>query len=148
MGSGGDSDDRLVDVNDDDRLHDGNYVTWCAKRYFNPHLSNDEDFYEDLSRVRYIKKLLTRFAETGELRERLIMNHVIVLNNSFGPLATCKILFLKLHPTQRPLIKPFLSALSILPEVVRGVGDEDAVDTRAIVADPRVVGRIAETVRC
>jgi hypothetical protein len=132
----------------DDPLHDGNYVTWCAKRYHNPHLANDEDFYEDLSRVRYIKKLLTRFTETGELRERLIMNHVIVLANSFGPAATCKILFLKLHPAQRPLIKPFLTALSILPDVVRSVGSAGDIDTREIVSDARVVGRIAENVRC
>lgn len=133
-------------MNDDERLHDGNYVTWAARRYHNPHLVNDEDFFEDLNRVRYVKKLLTRFTETGELRERLIMNHVIILCNSFGPLATCKVLFLKLHRAQRPLIKPFLSALSILPEVVRGVADEPEIDTRDIPADPRVVGRIAETI--
>lgn len=117
-----------------ERLTDENYLIFCAKHYNQTVRYSTDDFYEDLKRVRYIKKLLTRFQQTGELKERLILNHIIILNNSFGPTITAKILFFKLSK-QRPLIKPFLLYLSILPERIYNVGSEDMVDTRRVLTD-------------
>lgn len=108
---------------------DDNFLIFCAKHYENCY-STDE-FFEDLQRLKYIKKLVTIFQKSGKLQERLILNHIIVLNNVFGPEALNKMLFLKLRD-QMPYIKPFLLLLDILPEKVYGVGTEQVIHTDVI----------------
>lgn len=97
-------------------LTNQNYTLFCAKHYNSPLLSM-KDFREDLNRIKYIRKLITRYVQSGELRERLILNHLITLNNVFGADVLVKILFLKLHD-QMQYIKPFLILLNICPEIV------------------------------
>ena len=104
-----------------DKLTDKNFLLFCAAHYDNARYVSTEDFIEDLSRIKYIKKLITRYVESGELKERLILNHIIILNNCFGPEALCKILYLKLKPQMR-YIKPFLILLNILPETIMQIG--------------------------
>ena len=65
-----------------ENLTEKNFLLFCASHYDNPQYYNTEDFMEDLNRIKYIKKLITRYVEKGELKERLILNHIIVLNNS------------------------------------------------------------------
>ena len=74
-----------------------NFVEYCASYYDNPQCHGDEEFYDDLMRLKYIKKLCTRYAVSGELKERLILNHIIVLSNTFAPKALCKIIWLKMQ---------------------------------------------------
>lgn len=74
------------------------------------------EFYDDLKRFKYIKRLLIKYKETGELRERLILNHLIVLYNVFGRKAT-DMIFLKLSGYYEE-IKPFLVLLGYMPEVI------------------------------
>jgi len=101
-----------------------NFLLYCAKKYDNPNCTGMPEFQEDLNRIKYIKKLATRFAQTGDLQARLILNHLIILNNMFGPEALVKIIFLKMNDEQLSCIKPFLILLAILPKVVYDVGKE------------------------
>ena len=124
-----------------DKLTDKNFLLFCASHYDNARYVSTEDFIEDLSRIKYIKKLITRYVESGELKERLILNHIIILNNCFGPEALCKILYLKLKPQMR-YIKPFLILLNILPETIMHVGDEEIVYTDDIEMDELIVASL------
>lgn len=124
-----------------EKLTDKNFLLFCAAHYDNAQYASTEDFIEDLNRIKYIKKLVTRYAENGDLKERLILNHIIVLNNCFGPEIVCKILFLKLR-MQMQYIKPFLILLNILPDKVFNVGDELVIDTDLIGMDDLIVSKL------
>lgn len=109
-----------------EKLDDSNFLLYCAKHYDNPHCHDTEEFYEDLRRIKYIKKLITRYVITGELKERLILNHFIILNNVFGPIHLTRIIFLKMEK-QLKYVKPFLVLLNILPEKVYNIGKEGKI---------------------
>src|ERR1700744_2846173 len=96
-------------------LNDKNFVIYCAKNYNNPTCTGSEEFFEDVKRVKYIKKLITRYIESGDLKERLILNHIIVLENVFNPIALNRILYLKIE-NQFGYIKPFLILTGMLSE--------------------------------
>lgn len=119
------------------RLTDDNFLVVCAKLYDNPGAQSTEEFLEDLNRIKYIKKLLTRYKETGELKERLILNHIITLYNCFGN-HLAKILFLKLEQ-QFDMIKPFLILLNALPETIKMVGNHQFINTDDIPMDSNIV---------
>lgn len=120
-------------------LSDKNWKLYAAKNYQNPQCSGIEEFEEDLRRFKYIKKAITKYKTTGELTERLILNHLIVLYNVFGPTVLCRLLFFRMTD-YLPYVKPFLLLLSILPETVHGIG-KDGKDwkTDDIAMDPGVV---------
>lgn len=122
-------------------LTDNNFLLYCASHYDNVKYASTEDFIEDLNRIKYIKKLITRYVDSGDLRERLILNHIIILNNCFGPEVCCKILYLKLKPQMR-YVKPFLILLDILPEFIHNVDDEKIIDTNTIDMDPVIVAKL------
>lgn len=83
--------------------------------YNNPSCISITEFYEDLSRIKYIKRLLLRFKKGGELKERLVLNHIIILQNIFGVEATVRILAFKLNSDLHPILKSFLDYLKYLP---------------------------------
>ena len=91
-----------------DKLTEETFLLYAAKHYDNPQLYNEEEFYDDLKKFKYIKRLFNKYSETGELKERLILNHIVVLTNVFGPDAVVKLLFLR----------SFLLMLSILTDKV------------------------------
>lgn len=124
-----------------EKLTDKNFLLFCAHHYDNSRYVSTEEFVEDLNRIKYIKKLITRYVENGDLKERLILNHIIVLNNCFGPEVLCKILYLKLKP-QMKYIKPFLILLNILPDKIYNVADEIVIDTNLIEMDQLIVNRL------
>jgi hypothetical protein len=111
---------------------------YAMKHYDNPQCCSVEEFNEDLNRFKYIKKLITRYVETGDLKERLILNHLIILNNVFGPTPLVRMIFLKME-SQLTYIKPFLIMLSIMPEVVYNVRDIPAYETDIIPMDDNVI---------
>ena len=121
-----------------EKLTNENYLIFCAKHYNGNRYYTTEEFVEDLNRVKYIKKLVTRYVENDDLKERLILNHIIVLNNCFGPEVLCKILFLKLE-TQMKYIKPFLVLLNILPDKVYNVGEHSVINTDIIDMDKNII---------
>jgi hypothetical protein len=124
-----------------EKLTDKNFLLFCAHHYDNAQYASTEDFIEDLNRIKYIKKLVTRYVESGDLKERLILNHIIVLNNCFGPEVLCKILYLKLN-AQMKYIKPFLILLNILPDRIFNVGDEKIIETDLIGMDELIVSKL------
>lgn len=122
-------------------LTEENFLLYCAQCYDNSKYISTEEFFEDIDRIKYIKKLITRYTESGDLRERLILNHIIILNNCFGPEALCKILYLKLKP-QMKYIKPFLILLNILPEKIHNVNDEFVIETDFIEMDTFIIEKL------
>ena len=121
-----------------EKLTNDNFLIYCAKYYDNPQCHSTEEFIEDLRRVKYIKKLVTRYVEHNDLKERLILNHIIILNNVFGAELLCRILLLKMR-NEFKYIKPFLVLLNILPEKVYNVGAEKIVFTDLISMDENLV---------
>lgn len=124
-----------------ENLNDSNFLLYAARHYDNSRYVSTEEFVEDLNRIKYIKKLVTRYVESGDLKERLILNHIIILNNCFGPEALCKILYLKLN-SQMKYIKPFLILLNLLPEKIYNVADEIVIDTNLIEMDQFIVNKL------
>ena len=121
-----------------DKIDESNFVLYAAKHYDNPQCFDTLEFYEDLSRFKYIKRLFNRYDETGELKERLILNHLIILYNVFGP-ATTRMLFFKLNGHLH-LLKPFIILLGFLPDKVYGIGIENKTITSSdILMDENVV---------
>ena len=118
-----------------------NFILYCAKNYDGRYCSSTMDFYEDLNRIKYIKKLLTRYQQNRTLKERLILNHIIVLNNVFGPEVTSRILYFKLKK-QFYLVKPFLALLNILPRYIYNIHDEDCIDVDQIHSDSLIEKRL------
>jgi hypothetical protein len=79
------------------------------------------EFEGDMKRIKYLKRLFRRFKNGGSLKERLILNHIILLNNVFGPEATTRILFYKIEKDDYDVLKTFLCYLYIMPEIVFGI---------------------------
>lgn len=124
-----------------EKLTEKNFLLYCASHYDNVQYVSTEEFIEDLNRIKYIKKLITRYVENDDLKERLILNHIIILNNCFGPDALCKILYLKLKD-QMKYIKPFLVLLNILSEKIYNVNDEAIIDTNLIDMDINIINKL------
>lgn len=124
-----------------EKLTDENFLIYCARHYDNAQCHSTEEFFEDLKRIKYIKKLVTKYVETGELRDRLIMNHLIVLNNVFGADHLPRILYLKMKK-QFKYIKPFLLFLQVLPETLHNIGGETVINTDIIPMDDLIVFKL------
>lgn len=124
-----------------EKLTDENFLLFCASHYKNSVYVSTEDFIEDLNRIKYIKKLITRYVENGDLKERLILNHIIILNNCFGTEILCKILYLKLKP-QMKYVKPFLVFLQILTDKIYNVADDFVIHTDEIDMDTEIINKL------
>jgi len=98
-----------------DELNESNYLLFAIKFYNNPQSVTREDFEDDLKRIKYIKRLLKRYKNTGELKIHLILNHLTVLFNVFDE-AAVPLLFYNLEKELWPFIKSFLLYLNRLPE--------------------------------
>lgn len=105
-----------------DKIDESNFILYAAKCYDNPQCMDESEFFDDLKRFKYLKRLFNKYQETGELKERLILNHLVVLFNLFNEGAT-RMLFFKLRD-HHDILKPFLVLLSRLPEKVEGLGIE------------------------
>ena len=98
-----------------DELNESNYLLFAIKFYNNPQAVTRDDFESDLKRIRYIKRLLKRYKNTGELKIHLILNHLTILFNVFDE-ATVPLLFYNLEEELWPPIKSFLVFLNQIPE--------------------------------
>ena len=108
-----------------DSLDETNFVLYAAKHYDNPECFDTEEFFSDLKRFKYLKRLFNKYQESGELKERLILNHIILLNNVFGPEATARILFYKIDQRDYDVLKTFLMYLNILPDMIYGINGKN-----------------------
>lgn len=115
-----------------DRLNNENFMMYAMQAYDNPLCKGIHEFNDDLTRIKYIKRLLNRYDKSKDLKERLILNHIILLNNVFGNEPCCRILFFKVCPSLHSYLKSFLEYLNILPKNI------PEIDLSKIVSDHRV----------
>ena len=120
-----------------DDLNEDNFMMYAMKAYNSPHCIMSE-FEGDIKRTKYLKRLFRRYKVTKSLKERLILNHIILLNNVFGPLATARILFYKTDERDYDILKTFLAYLNILPDYVRGIRGKD-IDVTIIPLDVEAI---------
>jgi uncharacterized radical SAM superfamily Fe-S cluster-containing enzyme len=116
-----------------DKLNPNNFVMYAMKMYQNSSCTGIEEFKEDLSRVKYIKRLLIKYKKYGDLKERLILNHIIILQNVFGVEGSVRILFYKLNKDLHSYLKAFLEYLQYLPYQI------PEADIHGIHSDHRIV---------
>ena len=109
-----------------DELNEDNFMMYAMKCYTSPHCIMSE-FEGDIKRTKYLKRLFRRYKITKSLKERLIINHIILLNNVFGPEATARILFYKTDVRDYDILKTFLDYLDIMPDFVYGVNGKTIV---------------------
>lgn len=114
-----------------DELNEDNYLLFAIKFYDNPQALTMEDFETDLKRIRYVKRLLKKYKNTGELKTHLILNHLIVLFNVFND-AAVPLLFYNLERELWPSIKSFLIFLNRFPEYPRTQIHEIPEDTECL----------------
>lgn len=107
-----------------DNLNDENFMMYAVKCYNSPHCIVSE-FEGDIKRTKYLKRLFRRYKVSKSLKERLILNHIILLNNVFGPEATARILFYKIDERDYDVLKTFLSYLNIVPEMIYGINGKN-----------------------
>ena len=103
-----------------DNLNDDNFIIYAMKAYDKPNVVLSE-FEDDLKRIKYVKRLIKRYRITGELKERLILNHIIILANVFGVEASVRMLFYKLDDDDYDILKTFLLFLNYMPKLVIGL---------------------------
>ncbi len=106
-----------------EKLTESNVTLYAARCYDNPSCFDTEEFVGDLNRFKYLKRLFNRYEETGDLKERLILNHIIILHNVFGIPATTRMLFLKMRE-QAHLVKPFLVLMGVMPDRIENIGND------------------------
>ena len=103
-----------------ENLNDDNFIIYAMKAYDRPNCIMSE-FEEDLSRIKYVKRLIKRYKTTGELKERLILNHIIVLSNVFGIEPSVRMLFFKIDKEDYDILKTFLLFLNYMPRHINGI---------------------------
>lgn len=99
-----------------DDLNEDNFLLFAIKHYDNPECRGMSEFHEDLNRWVYLKRLFRRYHNTGELKERLILNHLITFYNVFGSKPATKMLFYKIEPDLHYILKTFLVFLNYIPD--------------------------------
>tara|TARA_Y100000996_G_scaffold380470_1_gene334383 strand:+ start:1476 stop:1865 length:390 start_codon:yes stop_codon:yes gene_type:complete len=108
-----------------DDLNDNNIDLYMMRMYENTQCVDIDEYYDDLKRIKYIKRLFNRYLAGDELKERLILNHIIILYNVFDRSAATRILFTKMESKFHPLLKTFLLFLQFMPEMVMGIRGYD-----------------------
>ena len=121
-------------------LTESTFLLYAMKHYDNPQCIEMSEFEEDIKRFQYLRKLFSRYRQDEDLKERLILNHLIVIFNVFGPQAT-NMLFMRLHEYHEYL-KPFVLYLNYMPELL--VYDDMAVNADSINGDQFIETRLRE----
>ena len=93
-----------------------NVMMFAIKHYDNPQCEGEKEFHDDMKRFKYIKRLLRKHKESGILKERLLLNHIIVLNNLFGPEACVTLILFKIQREYWETLKSFLLYLNMIRE--------------------------------
>ena len=114
-----------------DELNEDNYILFAIKHYDNPQAVTQEDFFEDLSRFKYIKKLLRKYVKTGDLKTSLLINHFIIVFNIFNE-AALPLLFIKIEKELWSSMKTFLVFLNRVPEYPKTFVDEIPTDEECL----------------
>jgi hypothetical protein len=122
------------------QLFESNFLLYAAKYYDNPHCHDVTEFEEDIKRFQYLRKLFGRYRQCGDLKERLILNHLIIIYNCFGANAT-NMLFMKLDEYHE-LLKPFVVYLNFMTETIEY--DGKIIYANKIISDPIIAEKLGE----
>ena len=112
-----------------DDLNEKNFLLYAMQHYENPQCVEVEEFNDDLKKIKYIKRLFNQYAIEGVLKERLLLNHIIVFYNVFSVEAATRILFYKLEENIWPMLKTFLFYLNFLPDKIESVNGRTILTT-------------------
>jgi len=128
-----------------EKIENSNFILFAAHHYDNPQCMDEAEFFDDLKRFKYLKRLFNKYQETGEIKERLVLNHLMILYNLFGSVGATKMLFFKLRD-YLSILKPFLIVLDQLPERVPGIGIRgEIIITTDITDDQHIVDVLRST---
>lgn len=126
-------------------INESNFILYAAANYTNMQCYDTDEFYDDLKRFKYIKRLFSRYQEKGELKERLILNHLITLYNVFDPSATTRMLFYRVEERHWYILKTFLLFLNYMPNVVYAIGEENRnIKTEFLAVDLKIAKVLRE----
>ena len=105
-------------------------MMFAIKHYDNPQCEGEKEFYDDMKRFKYIKRLLRKYKDTGVIKERLLLNHIIVLKNLFGAEACVTLLLFKIQKEYWETLKSFLLFLNIIrdDELIQVMEDEKVLE--------------------
>ena len=124
-----------------DDLNEGNFLMFSMKEYNNIQCIDIEEFYDDLKKIKYIKRLFNIYLNDGQLKERLILNHLIVFYNVFPIRAGTRILFYKIEEQFWPMLKTFLIFLERMPDKIESIRGKTILSTD-IKLDEGIVTRL------
>ncbi len=125
----------------DDDLNENNFLMFAMKEYINIQCTDMDEFYDDLKKIKYIKRLFNLYLNDGQLKERLILNHLIVFYNVFPASAGTRILFYKIEQVFWPILKTFLFFIDRMPEKIESIRG-DIINSSDIDFDDGVVTRL------
>ena len=124
-----------------DDLNEGNFLMYSMKEYNNIQCIDIEEFYDDLKKIKYIKRLFNIYLNDGQLKERLILNHLIIFYNVFPIQAGTRILFYKIEEQFWPMLKTFLIFLDRMPDKIESIRGKTILSTD-IKLDDGIVTRL------
>ena len=122
-----------------DDLNEGNFLMYAMKEYINPQCLDIREFYDDLKKIKYLKRLFNQYKNDNTLKERLIFNHLIVFYNMFGTEAATRILFYKIEKEYWSILKTFLLYLNYMPKNIKSIRGETIYDS-SIKLDEGIIG--------
>ena len=127
------------------KLDDSNFLLYAAANYDNQQYYDVSEFNDDISRFKYLKRLFYRYDKKDELKERLILNHLIIIYNVFKVNSATRMLFFKIEKEYWSYLKTFLVYLNYMPDTVLAIGVE-AIDIHDndISLDKSIVERLRE----
>ncbi len=124
-----------------DDLTNENIMMYAVKAYDKPNCVMSE-FKDDMKKFNYLKRLFKRYRKLGEVKEQLVLNHIVVLYNVFGAEVVARLRFFKVAKDDYSALKTYLLFLSCMPERVRGIKGHDIISS-----DIPVDMKIAEILR-
>ena len=119
-------------------LSEDTFLLYAIKMYDNPSCKGINEFYEDLNRIKYIKRLFNKFDTKKTLKDRLLLNHILTLSNVFGAEGCSRILFYKIETKYHSYLKTFLNFLDLIPKEL------PELDLDLIPLDHRILKRLEE----
>ena len=125
-----------------ENLCEDNFTLYAIKEYQSLNCVMSE-FENDLKKIKYVKKLVKKYKVDKILKERLILNHIILLYNVFGPAATTRILFFKFDKEDYGILKTFLLYLNLMPDVILGIDGKHIISDE-ILMDVEIYKRLRE----
>ena len=112
-----------------DDLTEENFLMFAMREYNNMQCTDIEEFYDDLKKIKYIKRLFNIYKNDGQLKERLILNHLITWYNVFPIYAGTRILFYKIEEQFWPMLKTFLIFLDRMPDKIESIRGKEILST-------------------